>query len=131
MEAVNIQPVKTNSGKLVWAGRVINWLCVGFVLVDALMKVALNHYHIEGTTQLGWSEDAVRPLGLILLGATILYLVPRSSVIGLILLTGYFGGAVATMARIGEPFYFPVVLCVLIWIGSFIRNQKIRSLFQG
>lgn len=62
------------------------------------MKVALNHYHIAGTTQLGWSEDAVRPLGLILLGSTILFIVPRTFFIGLLLLTGYLGGAVATMA---------------------------------
>ena len=129
MEAISIQPAtKTHSLKALWSGRVIHWLCVTFLFVDAIMKVARNHYHIDGTTQLGWSEDAVRPLGFILLAITILFLIPRTSIVGLILLTGYLGGAIATMARVGEPFYFPLILSMLLWISAYIRNEKIKSL---
>ena len=128
MGAINIQPTAKVKPVMSWTGRVTHWLCVAFLLMDAIMKVALNHYHIEGTTQLGWPEHAVRPLGLILLGSTILFLLPRTSFIGLVLLTGYLGGAVATMARIGEPFYFPLILGILIYFSAFIRSEKLRSL---
>jgi hypothetical protein len=89
----------------------------------------------EASAALGWPDDAgtARLLGALLLSITVLYAVPRTSVLGAILLTGYLGGAVATHARIGSPLFthilFGVYLGVLAWAGLTLRNNKLRELF--
>jgi hypothetical protein len=129
MEAINLtQSAKNSSRKGIWTGRVITVLCVLFLLVDALMKVLLDPVSVDGSGQLGWSEAAVRPIGIVLLVCTILYTIPRTAFIGAILLTGYLGGAIATMARLNQPFYFPCIFAMLIWVGLCLRNEKLRSL---
>jgi ABC-type transport system involved in cytochrome c biogenesis permease component len=87
---------------------------------------------VEGTVKLGYSETVIVPLGIVLLTCTILYVIPRTSGLGAILLTGYLGGAVATHVRIGDPLFthvlFPVYLGVLIWGGLYLRDNRVRSL---
>ena len=120
------------SKKKLWAGRIVSALAVAFLLLDGAMKVMRAKVAIEGTIQLGYPESILVGLGVILLVCTLLYVVPQTSVLGAILLTGYLGGAVATQVRVGNPLFshvlFPVYVGVMIWGGLFLRENRLRSL---
>ena len=114
-----------------WAGRIMSGLPVLFLLVDGAMKLVKPAPVVEATVRLGYSASVILPLGIVLLGCTVLYLIPRTSILGAILLTGYLGGAVATHVRAGEgafPVLFPVVFGVLLWGGLWFRDQRLRAL---
>jgi hypothetical protein len=105
---------------------------VGFLLIaDAIMKLMRLPVVIETMAILGWPAGSVVPVGIILLISTLLYLYPRTSVLGAILLTGYLGGAVATHARIGSPLLthtlFGTYIGILLWFGLTLRDKKLRS----
>jgi hypothetical protein len=115
-----------------WAGRIVSGSPALFLLVDGAMKLVKPAVVVEATVRLGYSESAIIPIGVVLIICTILYLIPKTSVLGAILLTGYLGGAVATHVRVGEgmfPIIFPVVFGVLLWLGLYLRNPKLRALF--
>ena len=113
----------------VWAGRVTSGLVVAFLLFDAIVKVIKLAPAAEGTARLGYPVGVVVPLGVVLLACTALYVIPRTSVLGAILLTGYLGGATASQVRMGDPwFLFPVGVGVLVWGGLFLRDDRLRSL---
>jgi len=131
METINVQPTALSGKGALWTGRIITGIIVLFLLVDALMKVVESKPAMEGSVQLGWPEAAVQPIGIVLLLATILYVIPRTSILGAIVLTGYLGGATSIMVRAmqpGHPYLFPVVFGVLVWAGLFLRDEKIRAL---
>ena len=119
-----------------WTGRILTGLVIAFLIMDGSMKLIPAQVVIDTTRDLGWPTDAgtLRTLGVILLGGALLYAVPRTSIIGAILLTGYFGGAVATHMRIGSPVFthtlFGVYLGVLMWLGLYLRNPTLRSLIH-
>lgn len=95
------------------------------------MKLVKPAFVVEGTVRLGYSENVIVPLGIVLIACTVLYLVPRTAVLGAILLTGYLGGAVDTHVRASDglfPILFPVILGVLIWGGLFLRDDRLRAL---
>jgi hypothetical protein len=102
-----------------------------FLIVDAGIKLLRLPVVLEVTSGLGWPTSSVAPLGVILVISTLLYLFPRTSLIGAILLTGYLGGAIATHARIGSPLFthtlFGTYIGVLMWSGLVLRDPKIRS----
>jgi hypothetical protein len=83
---------------------------------------------IEATARLGYPVEIARHLGVVLLASTILYVVPRTQVLGAVLLSAYLGGATATHVRIGDPFWFPIVLGVLLWAGLYLREPRLRAL---
>ena len=83
---------------------------------------------IEGFTHFGWPEGLAIPLGVVEVGSTFVYLVPRTSVLGAVLLTGYVGGATAAHARLGEPIITQAALCVLVWLGLYLREPRVRAL---
>jgi hypothetical protein len=117
--------------KQLWAGRIIGALPALFLLVDGGMKLVKPAPVVEATVQLGYPESVIFGLGIVLLACTILYLVPRTSILGAILLTGYLGGAVATHVRIGNSLFsvfFPVILGVLVWGGLWLRDDRLRAL---
>ena len=120
------------SKKRLWAGRIMSALPALFLLVDGIAKLAKPAPVVEGTVKLGYPETVIVPLGIILLTCTILYVIPRTSVLGAILLTGYLGGAVATHVRVGDPLFthvlFPVYLGVLIWGGLYLRDDRLPAL---
>jgi hypothetical protein len=119
------------SKKRLWAGRIISALPALFLLMDGVMKLFKPAVVVEGTVRLGYSETVILPLGIILLSCTVLYLIPRTTIAGAILLTGYLGGAVATHVRVGEglfPVLFPVILGVLLWGGLWLRDEQLRAL---
>jgi hypothetical protein len=95
------------------------------------MKLVKPAPVVKATVELGYPESTIVGLGIILLGSTILYLIPRTSVLGAILLTGYLGGAVATHVRVSAglfPVFFPVMIGVLVWLGVYLRDQRLHSL---
>jgi len=119
------------SQKRLWAGRIISALPALFLLVDGAMKLVKPAVVVEATVRLGYSESTLVPIGVVLLVSTVLYLIPRSSVLGAILLTGYLGGAVATHVRADGPLFsivFPIIFGVLIWLGLYLRDDRLRTI---
>jgi hypothetical protein len=111
-----------------WAGYLMSTLPVLMLLLSAFMKFVKPAPVIEGFVHLGYPESLALGLGILELVCTVIYLVPRSAILGAILLTGYLGGATATHVRIGDPFFVPVILGVLIWGGLFLRDPRLREL---
>jgi len=125
---IHIRPV---SKMRLWAGRIIGGLPALFLLVDAIMKLVKPVPVVEATVKLGYSENVIVPLGIVLLVCAVLYLIPRTSVLGAILLTGYLGGAVATHVRAGEGLFsivFPIIFGALLWLGLYLRDDRLRAL---
>ncbi len=120
------------SRKRLWAGRIVSALPALFLFADAIMKLVKPPVVVQGTVKLGYPESVILGLGIVLLLSTLLYVIPRTSVLGAILLTGYLGGAVATHVRVGDPLFshvlFPVYVGVMIWGGLFLREDRIRAL---
>ncbi len=119
-----------NSRALVWTGRVLTGLVVAFLLVDAVGKLIPLAPYVEGTRQAGYGVELLRPLGLLLAIPTLLHVIPRTQFFGALLLTAYFGGAVATHLRIGTPVWFPVVLCIVLWAGYAMRSARLRAFLR-
>ena len=120
----------SNKGSL-WAGRILSALPVLFLLLDGVMKVVKPPFVVEATVQLGYPESVIVGLGILLVACTILYIIPRTAVLGAILLTGYLGGAVATHVRVGGPLFsilMPVILGAMLWGGLYLRDERVRSL---
>ena len=122
------QPISNGT---LWAGRIISGLPALFLIVDGAAKLFKPAPVIEATVRLGYSENTIIPIGIVLLVCTIIYLIPKTSVLGAILVTGYLGGAVATHVRAGEavfPIVFPIILGALLWLGLYLRNASLRVL---
>lgn len=125
-----IQPTTVSKGAL-WGGRIMSGLAALFLLMDGVMKLFKPAFVVTETVRLGYSEGSIVPLGIVLTLCTVLYLIPRTAVLGAILLTGYLGGAVATHVRFFEgwfPILFPVVFGILIWGGLYLRDNRLRTL---
>jgi hypothetical protein len=116
------------SRKTVWVARIMSALPVLMLLVSAAMKFIKPAAVVEGFAHMGYRESLAFGLGILELTCTVLYVIPRTSVLGAILLTGYLGGAVATHLRIGEQFITPAILGVLLWGGLFLRDPRLRAL---
>ena len=119
------------SSAMLWGGRALSFLPAAFLLVDGFMKLVQPAVVVETTVQLGYQESVILGLGLVLLACTILYLIPRTCVLGAILLTGYLGGAVATHVRLGGPAFsviFPVILGAMLWGGLYLRDPRVAAL---
>jgi hypothetical protein len=116
------------SKRMLWSGRVAGALPALMLLFSGGMKLAKPAAVVEEMTRLGYPENLVIPLGIVEIACTIVYLIPRTSVLGAILLTGYLGGATATHARLGESFLGPVGFGVLVWLGLFLRDVRLRVL---
>jgi hypothetical protein len=102
-----------------------------FLIVDGGAKLLKPAPVVDATVKLGYQESTIIPIGIVLLICTFLYLIPRTSVLGAILLTGYLGGAVATHVRVGEgafPITFPIILGILLWGGLYLRETRLRVL---
>jgi len=116
------------SKRILWAGRIISALPVLLLLFSAVIKLVKPPEVVEGFTRLGYAESLALGVGILELVCTIVYMIPRTSILGAILLTGYLGGATATHVRIGEPFFAPIILGVLVWGGLFLRDEQLREL---
>jgi DoxX-like family len=115
-----------------WTGWGMSGLMIAFLLFDGVSKLVLESHVVEATTQIGYPLDIIRPLGIICLACTILYAIPRTSILGAILLTAYLGGAVASKVRIEDPLFgsvlFGVYFGILVWGGLYLRDERLRAL---
>ena len=113
-----------------WVGRILSGLVIVFLMIDGAIKLVPWPVVTETMDRMGYgsSETLARSLGLITIVCTVLYSIPPTSILGAILLTGYLGGAVATHVRAGEAFWFPIVFGVLVWLGLFLRDARVRAL---
>ena len=117
--------------------RRVGWgltgLTILFMLFDAAGKLALEPHVVEATTKIGYPVSAIRPIGIIALLCTVLYAIPRTAILGAILLTGFCGGAVASKVRIEDPLFssvlFGVYFGLIAWGGLFLRDDALRRLF--
>jgi len=121
------------SNKRLWAGRIMSGLPVLFLIFDGVIHIMKIAPVVKGFTDLGWSPSVAVPLGIIELSCLVLYLIPRTSVLGAILLTGYLGGAVATNLRVAAPLFsntlFPIYVGVFLWGGLYLRDNALRAVF--
>jgi hypothetical protein len=128
LTAVQTLPVVKTT---LWAGRVISAFAAVFLTFDTVIKVLNMAPAVEATTQLGYPASLVVGIGIIELICLAVYVIPRTSVLGAILLTGYLGGAIATQVRAGAPLFsvvFPIIIGALLWGGLFLREQRLRML---
>ena len=113
-------------------GWAMSGLMIAFLLFDSVSKLVLERHVVAATATLGYPQDSIRPLGLICLVCTILYAIPRTSILGAILLTGYLGGAIASKVRIEDPMFssvlFGLYFGLLVWGGLYLRNGQLRAL---
>ena len=116
-----------------WTSYIMSGLVILFMLLDSIMKFIKPPEVVEGTLALGYSAHHLPVIGALGLISTELYAFPRTSVLGAILLTGYFGGAVATHIRLDNPLFthtlFTVYFGIFVWGGLWLRNTKLRELF--
>lgn len=105
-----------------------------FLVVDGVMKLFRPPVVVKATFQLGYAESAIVGIGATLLLCTLLYIVPRTSAVGAVLLTGYLGGAVASNVRAGMPLFnvlFPIIIAGLAWGGLWLRDLRVRDLLKA
>lgn len=119
------------SKKLVWTGRVLTGLVVGFLVFDGVVKLVPIEAVLEACRRLGYPVEMARHLGVVLVSCTALFVIPRTQVLGALLLTAYLGGATATHVRIGDPFWFPIVMGVMLWAGLCLREPRALALLVG
>jgi DoxX-like family len=114
-----------------WTGRIISGLAALFLFWGSVSDLAKPAYVVEGMVKYGYPESSLTGIGVALMASVILYVIPRTSVLGAILLTGYLGGAVSTHVRASDPFgrmLIPVVFSVLIWGALYLRDERLRAL---
>ena len=134
--AISAQFVSANSTEIsrsrLWTGRIVAGIIAAFMLFDAAMKFVNPAPVREAFARTGWPVHLSPVLGAILLASSILWLVPRTSILGAILLTGYLGGAVAANLRLEEPVFshtlFPVYFGVLLWGSLWLRDPRVTAL---
>jgi hypothetical protein len=136
-EAVADATLGGRSPSALWSGRVLSGLAVAFMLFDGGIKLVPLSVVTETMAQIGWpaTQEMARGLGILALLCTAFYAVPRTSLIGAILLTGYLGGAIATQLRIGAPLFshilFGVYLGLIVWGGLVLRDGRVCARLLG
>ncbi|HEX3556333.1 MAG TPA: DoxX family protein [Thermoanaerobaculia bacterium] len=129
MLAATDTPTAPVSKKMLWTGYVISALPALGLLFSGVMTVMKPDSVVKAFTQFGYPESMIVGIGILKTVCTIIYLIPRTAVLGAILLAGYLGGATATNVRIGDPsFIAPVVFGVLLWLGLYLREPRLRPL---
>ena len=121
----------SESKRMLWTGRVLSWLMALFFVLDGVGHLMKPAPVVEAFARLGYPLSASVGIGLLALICTAIYVTPRTSVLGAVLLTGYMGGAVSTHVRAGSSLFetiFPVIFGVLIWMGIFMRDAQLRQL---
>ena len=124
--------VESSAKKRSTAGYVLTGLVAAFLTFDTVMKLLQLAPAVQGTTELGYPAGTVVVIGAIELVCLVLYLIPPTSVLGALLLTGYLGGAIATHVRVGSPLpthtLFPIYVALLVWGGLYLRESRLRAL---
>jgi len=120
------------SSKALWVGRILSALALLFLLFDSGIKFTNVPAVRDSMTQLGYPVQLAPAIGILEICCIVLYLIPQTSVLGAILMTGYLGGAIASHVRVGNPLFshilFPTYIGALIWAGLYLREARLRSL---
>ena len=116
------------SGKVVWVGRVISVLLSLLFAMSAFMKLKGGAEVMQGMAHLGFPESLIMPLAILEISCVVIYLIPATSVLGAILLTGYIGGAICTHLRVGDPFFIQIALGIFVWLGLYLRENRLKAL---
>jgi len=115
---------------MLWTGRVLSLWPVFVVGMSATWKLTRNPWYVAEFGRIGWPESALPLLAFLQLGSLLLYVIPRTAVLGAVLLTGYLGGAIATYVRMGEPYpvLVPLSTSLIAWLGIYLREERLRAL---
>lgn len=128
-------PAPTTTATMARTGTVVSLLAGLFLLFDAVIHILAIEPVLESFRDLGFADSAALPIGLLELALVALYAIPRTSVLGAVLLTGYLGGAVCAHFRVEAPMFsttlFPVYVGIAIWAGLYLRNAKLRTLLAN
>ena len=116
------------TGNVVWVGRVISVLVSLVFAMSAFMKLKGGAEVMQGMAHLGLPESLIMPLTILEISCVVIYLIPATSVLGAILLTGYIGGAICTHVRVGDPFFIQIALGIFIWLGLYLRENRLKGL---
>lgn len=121
-------PMASTPKASLWVGRVLSGLAILFLLFDGVIKLIKITPVTDAFTHLGWPHHLALAVGTLELACTALYVVPRTSVLGAVLLTGFLGGATATHVRVGDPWFFPLIIGSMIWGGLLLTDERLREL---
>ena len=116
------------SNTMLWAGRIISGIVVLFLIAGSTWGIVKHAEMAPELARMGFAPGLGIKISITCIICALIYAFPRTAVLGAILLTGYFGGAILTHIRIGEPFFFPILVAVLAWGGIYLRDDKLRSL---
>jgi hypothetical protein len=127
---IQLQETTRGERRMVWAGRIVSILPVLIVLISSRWKLTSDPRYVQEWGRIGWKTQDLPFIASLQLGAILLYVIPRTSVLGAILLTGYLGGAIASYVRIGDmyPPLLPLTTAMLAWLGIFLREKRLREL---
>jgi hypothetical protein len=114
--------------RAIWAGRILSALPIPMLVYGAGAKLGHERDAVVGLRHLGLPDGVIVPIAVLELVCVVLYVSPRTAVLGAILVTGFMGGAVLAHLRVGEPFITPIVVGTLVWVGLFLRDPRIRAL---
>lgn len=124
-----MQPSAPVSKAMLWTGRIMSAIPVLLVLFASVMKLMKVAAVVDGTVRAGFAPNLIVPIGILELVCVAVYVIPRTSILGAILLTGLLGGAAVTTLRIGDPTYpMPIVLGMLAWGGLYLRDERLPAL---
>lgn len=119
----------TTGKAMLWAGRVVTALAALVFVSSGIMKLSSPPDMVKQFTEdYGFPANTLVPIGIVELVCVALYVVPRTTVLGAVLLTAYLGGAVVTHVRISDAFIAPIIIGVLVWAGPFLRDARVRAL---
>lgn len=128
---VSLKTTNLSKSRL-WTSRIMGGLVILFMLMDSIFKFIQPEAVVAGTVELGYSAHHLPVIGALGLISILLYIFPRTEILGAVMLTGYFGGAIATHLRLDNPLFshilFPVYLAILAWGALWLRNEKLRQL---
>jgi hypothetical protein len=124
-----VDTAKSKVGTGIWIGRILSGLVAAFMVFDGFGKIAAEAHVVKATAELGWPPGQVVGLGVLVLVCTAVYVIPRTAILGAILLTGFLGGATAAKVRIEDPgLFFSVGVGILTWAGLYLRSARLRAL---
>jgi DoxX-like family len=124
----SVTETSSSSTRMVWVGRILSALPVLFMIGTGLFGLLKPEAMAPQFAHYGYPDGSLTSIVMVEVVCAILYAIPRTSALGAILLTGYLGGATATHVRVGEPFFIPIIVGIVVWLGLYLRDERVRAL---